>query len=98
MARYPLNQPVRVSTTVKDVTGTLVNAGALTLLVKLAQADGTQSTTGTYASPTNDGTGLYHQDIPVTDLVEAGTVVRRAGVGARGRLRAVSLRQLHQQR
>ena len=72
MARYPLNQPIRVSTTVKDVTGTLVNAGALTLLVKITNADGTTTTTGTYASPTNDGTGLYHQDIPVTDLVSAG--------------------------
>jgi hypothetical protein len=72
LSRYPLGQPIRLSTTVKDVTGTLVNAGALTLLVKLAQADGTQATTGTYASPTNDSTGTYHQDIPVTDLVAAG--------------------------
>jgi len=40
--------------------------------VKLAQADGTQATTGTYASPANDGTGLYHQDIPVTDLATTG--------------------------
>jgi len=76
VSRYPLGAPVRLSTTVRqlnvDGTTTLVNATALTLLVKLAQADGTQSTTGTYASPTNDGTGLYHQDIPVTDLVAAG--------------------------
>ena len=41
MARYPLNQPIRLSTTVKDVTGTLVNATALTLTVKYANADGT---------------------------------------------------------
>jgi len=72
VARYPLNQPVRVSTTVRDTTGALVNAGTLTLLVKLAQADGTQAVTGTYASPANDGTGLYHQDIPVTDLAATG--------------------------
>jgi hypothetical protein len=72
LSRYPLNQPIRLSTTVRDVTGALVNAGAITLLVKLAQADGTQLTTGTYASPANDGTGLYHQDIPVTDLASAG--------------------------
>ncbi len=72
MARYPLNQPVRLSTTVRDVTGTLVNATTLTLLVKIAQADGTQLTTGTYASPANDSTGTYHQDIPVTDLAAAG--------------------------
>lgn len=72
MSRYPLNQPVRVSTTVKDVNGNLVNAGALTLLVKTAQADGTQLTTGTYGSPANDSTGAYHQDIPVTDLAAIG--------------------------
>jgi hypothetical protein len=72
VARYPLNQPIRVSTTVRDVTGTLVNATTLTLRVKIRNADGTSSTTGTYASPANDGTGLYHQDIPVTDLAAVG--------------------------
>jgi hypothetical protein len=72
VSRYPLNQPIRLSTTVKDVTGTLVNASALTLLVKIAVADGTTSTTGTYATPANDSTGNYHQDIPVTDLAAAG--------------------------
>lgn len=76
MPRYPLGSPVRVSTTVRqlnvDGTTTLVNAGGLTLLVKLAQADGTQLATGTYPSPVNDSTGTYHQDIPVTDLAGAG--------------------------
>lgn len=72
MARYPLGQPIRLSTSVRDVTGALVNAGALSLLVKVAAVDGTSTTTGTYASPTNDATGLYHQDIPVTDLAAAG--------------------------
>jgi len=76
MARFPLGQPVRQSTTVRqlnvDGTTTLVNAGALTLLVKVAAADGTWATTGTYASPVNDGVGLYHQDIPVADLTAAG--------------------------
>jgi hypothetical protein len=72
VSRYPQGQPVRISTTVRDTTGTLVNAGAITLLVKLAQADGTLLTTGTYATPANDGTGLYHQDIPVTDLTATG--------------------------
>jgi len=72
VARYPAGQPVRVSTTVKDVTGALVNAGALTLLVKTAAVDGTWTTTGTYSSPTNDSTGTYHQDIPVTDLATTG--------------------------
>ena len=72
MARYPLNQPVRLSTTITDVTGTLVNPATVTLLVRLAQADGTWLTTGTYSSPVNDGTGLYHQDVPVTDLASTG--------------------------
>jgi hypothetical protein len=72
MARYPLGGPVRVSTTVRDTTGTLVNAGAITLVVKLAQADGTLATTGTYASPVNDGTGLYHVDVPAADLTALG--------------------------
>jgi hypothetical protein len=72
LSRYPLGQPIRLSTTVRDTTGALVNAGALTLLVKLAQADGTQLTTGTYAAPVLDSTGTYHQDIPVTDLAAAG--------------------------
>ena len=72
MSRYPLNQPVKVSTTVRGDTGGLVDAGTLTLLVKLAAADGTMTTTGTYASPTHDGLGLYHQDIPVTDLAGLG--------------------------
>lgn len=72
MARYPLGQPVRVSTTVRDVTGALVNPTTLTLLVKLAQADGTWLTTGTYSSPANDSVGALHQDIPVTDLTATG--------------------------
>jgi hypothetical protein len=72
VARHPLNQPIRLSTTVKDVTGALVNATAITLLVKIAVVDGTQLTTGTYGSPVNDSTGTYHQDIPVTDLAAIG--------------------------
>jgi len=72
LSRYPAGQPVRLSTTVRDVTGTLVNASALTLLVKLAQADGTWATTGTYASPTLDSTGNYHQDVPAADLAATG--------------------------
>jgi hypothetical protein len=72
LSRYPAGQPIRLSTTVRDVTGALVDAGALTLLVKLAAADGTWTTTGTYAAPAHDGVGLYHQDIPVTDLASVG--------------------------
>jgi hypothetical protein len=72
VSRYPLGQPIRVSTTVRDLSGALVNPGALTLLVKIAAVDGTMTTTGTYASPVNDSTGAYHQDIPVADLAAAG--------------------------
>jgi hypothetical protein len=71
MARFPLGQPVRQSTTVRqlniDGTTTLVNATTLTLAVTKPDAS-VQS----YAAPTNDGPGLYHQDIPVTDLALTG--------------------------
>src|SRR6266704_5455232 len=63
MPRYAQGQPIRLSTTVKDLTGTLVNATALTLTVSKPDAS-----TQAYAAPTNDGTGLYHQDIPTADI------------------------------
>lgn len=65
--RYPLGQPIRLSTSVRDLSGALVAAGALTLTVQ--RPDGTQQA---YPAPTNDGTGLYHQDVPATDLVQVG--------------------------
>lgn len=70
--RYPAGQPVRISTTLRNLSGALANDSTLTLVVKLAQADGTWLVTGTYASPANDGTGLYHQDVPTTDLAATG--------------------------
>lgn len=72
MSRYPLNQPVRISTTVRDDTGALVDAGSIALVVKLIAADDTQTTTGTYSSPVHDSTGTYHQDVPAADLTAAG--------------------------
>ncbi len=72
MARYPQGQPVRVSTTVTDVNGNPLNAGTLTLVVKLWNADGTTTTSGTYASPVNDSTGAYHQDVPAADITTIG--------------------------
>jgi hypothetical protein len=72
LSRYPQGQPVRVPATVRDLSGALVTATTLTLVVKLAQADGTWLTTGTYAAPTLDSTGNYHQDVPATDLAAAG--------------------------
>lgn len=72
MPRYSAGQPVRVSTTVRDVNGNLVDAGTLTLLVKTAAADGTWTTTGTYTTPVHDSVGAYHQDIPASDLTGLG--------------------------
>jgi hypothetical protein len=72
LSRYPQGAPITVSTTVRNSAGTLVNAGTLTLVVKTAAADGTWTTTGTYASPVNDSVGAYHQDVPVTDLATVG--------------------------
>ena len=72
MARYPAGGPVRVMTTVRDATGALVDPGTITLVVKVAAADGTQATAGTYASPVKDSTGTYHQDIPAADLTATG--------------------------
>lgn len=68
MARYALGQPVRISTTIRDVTGTLTNPGTLTLTVQVRNADGSSTVTGTYANPVEDSTGMFHQDIPATDL------------------------------
>ena len=70
--RYPNGQPVRVSTTVRDLSGALADPDSLTLTVKLRQADGTWLTTGTYASPAHDSTGTYHQDVPAADLAANG--------------------------
>ena len=72
MARYPLNQPVRLSTTTKQLNldGTYSLANATTLTLTILKPDGSQKS---YSSPVNDGTGLYHQDVPVADLGTAGT-------------------------
>lgn len=67
MDLYALGQPVRVPMTVRDVNGTLADAGSLTLRLYKAGV-----LVQTYSSPTHDGTGLYHQDIPATDLATAG--------------------------
>src|SRR6266704_1705301 len=61
MSRYPQGQPVRVSTTIRDLTGTLV--------LNLKKPDGTMVP---FNSPTNDGTGLYHQDLLAADLTQLG--------------------------
>ena len=89
MARYPLGQPITIPITVKqrnvDGTYSLVNAGSVTTVVKLANTDGTTTTTGTYTTPVNDSTGNYHQDIPAADLTVLGHyqyTVTTTGAGA----------------
>lgn len=72
MARYPLGQPVRISTTVKDASGALASPASLTLSIRIASADGTATVTGTYSSPVQDSAGTYHQDVPATDLASPG--------------------------
>jgi hypothetical protein len=67
VARYPQGQPIRLSTTVRDVTGALIDAGTLALTVQ--KPDASQQT---YTTPTHDGTGLYHQDIPTADIPTVG--------------------------
>ena len=71
MARFPLGQPVRLALIVRDPGGTL-NSTTPTVVVKIRNADGTQTTTGTYAAPTLDSTGNYHQDVPSSDLAATG--------------------------
>ncbi len=76
MARYPQGQPVTIPFTVQqrntDGTYSLADAATATTLVKLAQADGTKTTTGTYSSPTHISLGKYQQDVPVADLTGLG--------------------------
>jgi len=58
---------VRISTTVRDLTGALVDDATLSLTV--SKPDGT---TAAYASPAHDSTGNYHQDVPSADLLQNG--------------------------
>src|SRR5712691_6606795 len=77
MARYPVGQPLTIGPiTVQqrntDGTYSLVDATTLTTVVKLAAADGTLTTAGTYSSPTHISLGKYQQDVPVADLTIIG--------------------------
>jgi len=67
MARYPSGATVTVSTTITDRTGAPADASVITLTVH--QPDGTVKT---YLSPTHDGVGLYHQDLPTADTTPVG--------------------------
>lgn len=68
MPRYAVGSPVRVSTEIRDITGTLTTPGAILLRVK--RPDGTFLPD--YTSPAADSTGKYHQDVPSSDLVQLG--------------------------
>jgi hypothetical protein len=85
MARYPQGATVTLSFTVKDSTGSLVDASPIALTVH--KPDGTV-TAGSPYTPAHDGTGLYHQDLPLTDIATVGhyqhsltaTISGKAGV------------------
>lgn len=68
MPRYPSGQPIRLSTTVRDIAGTPADPGALTLRLY----GPTGALAQTYSSPTRTGPGLYYQDVPAADLTTAG--------------------------
>jgi hypothetical protein len=65
MARYAQGQPCTVYATVTNnaTPPVLIDAGTLTLTVQKPDAS-TQS----YTTPTHDGVGKYHQDIPTADI------------------------------
>lgn len=65
--RFPQGQPVTVTTTVKDASGTLVTAGTIKLTV--SKPDGT---TQDYTNPTEPITGNYTQEVPPADLTQLG--------------------------
>jgi len=88
MARYLAGlETVHIPVTVRDSTGTLTDASAISLVVH--QPDGTVKT---YSSPAHDGTGLYHQDLPLADTTPVGfypwvwqiTLASGAGGGSKG--------------
>lgn len=71
MTRYLLGAPATITTTVRqrntDGTYSLVTPTTLTLTVRRPDLS-----TQAYATPTVDGLGLYHQDVPATDLAQLG--------------------------
>ena len=80
MARYWNGQPITLTNTIKDRTGTLVDAGAH--LITIQNPD---LTTTTFTTPTHDSTGTYHQDVAATSLTQNGHYMWKwvtSGVGA----------------
>jgi hypothetical protein len=68
---YPLGQPVRLTTTVKDISGNLTDPGDISLVLQL-----TDGTTTTYdynpGAIVRDSPGAFHLDLSATDLTIAG--------------------------
>ena len=84
MPRYPQGATVRVTVgPFRDATGALADASPLTLTVN--KPDGTSQA---YSALAHDSTGLYHQDLPDTDLTVLGAYQWYA-VGTVGSFKAV---------
>jgi hypothetical protein len=71
VARYPLGQPLRLSTTTQQINadGSYSPADDSTLALTVQAPDGTQLA---YPGPARDDIGQYHQDIPASDLTQLG--------------------------
>lgn len=69
---YPLGQPVRLSTTVRNSAGVLADPGGLSVTV--TAPDGTTSTLTYPADIAKDSTGAYHVDL-TTGISTAGHYV-----------------------
>jgi hypothetical protein len=65
--RYPSGQPVRVSTTVRELDGT--PAAPATLVLTVQAPDGTRTD---YGSPSSDVEGTYYLDVPAAGLTQLG--------------------------
>jgi hypothetical protein len=72
MPRYPQGQPIRLSTSVRDVAGALVDPGDITLTVQ--KPDGTNLPVYDYnpGAIVRDSVGAFHNDVPTTDLTLLG--------------------------
>lgn len=72
MARYPTGQPVRLSTTVRDTTGALIDPTDITLTVQ--KPDGTLLPVYDYnpGAIVRDSIGTFHNDVPASDLATVG--------------------------
>lgn len=65
--RLALGQPVHISTEVRDQATNLTDPDTIVLTVHKPDA-----TLLTYATPTRDSVGKYHQDVPAADLTALG--------------------------